>query len=188
MNLYELIRSLVAAVRAQNAAIAEIQGTTNAILTAVSPNPCPAPMRRVCGIVFNVKTGALIMSGTTGPIALVNVATPAAATRYLGVIDITNGTALPTLAVSSGNAALVALVAATALNANNQFVFGVYPVDAEAETNDLLTVTATLPDGAVLDFDFSISGTPPVQEGETIDPSSAVGSFVGAPTVPSTPI
>ena len=98
------------------------------------------------------------------------------------------GTALPTLAVTAGTASLVALVPATALSGinQNQFFFGVYPVDTANETNDAVTVTATLPDGSPpVVLNFLISGT---GETESLDTNSAVGSWAGAPTVPTTPV
>jgi hypothetical protein len=162
-----------------------IAGTVRRIADRLDP---PHGMRLAAGIVFNAQTGAIVtMSGSQSPITLTNATNPAAATRYLGVIDVSNGTALPSLSVTAGNAALVALVAGTSLTGinGNQFTFGVYPVDTQPETNDAVTVTATLPDGATLEFDFLISGS---GETESIDPASAVGAWTGAPAVPSTPV
>ena len=145
--------------------------------------PPPAGMRKVATIVLNAQGVPTLMSGSQ-PIPLVNAANPAAATRALEVIDLTGGTTIPTVAVTAGNAALVALVPAAALSFNT-WTFGVYPVDTATETNDAVTVTATLPDGNTLEFNYVISGT-----GETmaVDPSSSVGAWVGAPTVPATPV
>jgi hypothetical protein len=155
------------------------------ILHRLPPRPL---LKALLGIVYNVQSGAITPMSGTDTINLTNAANPAAATRYLGIIDVAGGTALPTLAVTAGTASLVALVPATALSGinQNQFFFGVYPVDTANETNDAVTVTATLPDGSPpVVLNFLISGT---GETETLDTNSAVGSWANAPTVPTSPV
>lgn len=143
-------------------------------------------MRLVAGIVFNVQTGKIITMDAT-PTTLTNAANPAAATRYLGVIDIADGTTLPS--VTSSNTALLAIVAATALNASSQFIFGAYPVDTAAETDDSVTVTISLPGQPDIVETFQISGTPVTPpETDTLDASSAVGAWANAPTLPASPV
>jgi hypothetical protein len=144
-------------------------------------------MRLAVGLLINQQTGVLISMSDDTTIPLVNCVDPSKATFYRGVIDLAGGTALPTLAVTTGTASLVSIVPATAISGlgANQFVFNVYPVDASPETNDAVTVTATLPDGATLPFNFLISGT---GESETIDSASAVQSWSNAPTVPAAPV
>jgi hypothetical protein len=141
-------------------------------------------MRLRIGLVVGQQGAPRIVSGTQ-PILLTNVATPANATRYLGVVDIANGTTLPT--VVSSNTALLAIVAASALTAGGQFVFAAYPIDTAAETNDPVTVTISLAGDPDIVLDFQISGAVPVVETDTLDPTSAVGAWVGAPTVPNVP-
>src|SRR5271154_6264138 len=94
-------------------------------------------------------TGAPHVVSTTQTIALTNAANPALATRFLDLIDILNGTELPTLA-SSDTTKLVVVTgpaAPTGANGGLQMPFACYPVDAAAETDDAVTVTITPPAG-----------------------------------------
>ena len=152
------------------------------ILHRLPPSP---RLKALLGIVYNVQSGAFVIMSNTNTRTLTNAANPAAATRALEIIDCSGGTAVPNVAVTSGNAALVAIVAGAALDSQGRFTFGVYPVDAQDETNDVVTVTASLPDGANEVYTYTISG-----QGETmgVDGNSSVGSWTGAPTVPTTPV
>ena len=151
--------------------------------------PAKQQLRLLLGLVINQSTGVLIAMGNTTTVKLTNAANPAQSTFYAGIIDVSGGTALPTLAVTQGNAALINIVPAPSLGFGglnpDQFLFNVYPVDEQDETDDLVYVTATLPDGQTLPFVFDLSGT-----GETmaLDNYSAVQTWSGAPTVPAQPV
>lgn len=152
----------------------------------------PEPgMSLVAGVVFNVQTGAIIMAVAKDqtPIALTNAANPANATRFLGVVDVLNPSNPPVLpSITSSDPSKLAIVTATALNGNNQLVFGAYPVDTNAETNDEVDVAITLAGQPDIDLVFQISGTPvPPPETDSLDPGSAVGAWTGAPNVPTVP-
>jgi hypothetical protein len=198
VEIVELLRTLERQMRTVlhttnylSSEVTEIRSELAAILRARPPNPCRPRMRHVAGIVFMVQSGEIVMSGSSSPIALTNVANPAVATRYLGVVDIANGNVLPVPTVTAGNAALVTIVSAAALNASSQFVFGVYPIDAAAETNDPVEITLELAgDTTPIVYEFVISGTPvpPPPETETTDAASAVGAWANAPAVPATPV
>jgi hypothetical protein len=141
-------------------------------------------MHLVCGIILD-RNGDFRLMSLTQSIPLVNVANPALATRYLGVLDIANGTVVPNI-VSSDTTKLAVVVGTLT---DGKLAFGCYPVDAQAETNDAVTVTASLAGQPDIVLNFAISGTPlPPPETDTLDASSAVGSWAGAPAVPATPV
>lgn len=122
------------------------------------------------------------MSGSN-TITLTNAATPANATRYLGILDLTGGTEVP--AIVSSNPALLGIVVGSVTGA--QVTFGAYPVDTSPETNDLVTVTIT--EGTETEtLNFSISGVAVVPETFTVDAASSVGAWVGAPALPASPV
>jgi hypothetical protein len=175
----------------------EIQNQLNAIQDAVNwgdqqnaeilKRLPPLPHAHfVCGVIINRSTGVFVSMSQTNTIALTNCANPALATFFHGLIDLDGGTALPALAVTAGNPALVAIVPAAAAGPTaTQFLFDVYPIGTSDEANDAVTVTATLPDGAALLFNFLISGN-----GETMteDSTSGVQSWANAPAVPTAPV
>lgn len=141
------------------------------------------------GVVYNVQTGELLPMDSN-PIALTNSANPAQATRYLGAVDVANPTNPPTLpTITSSNPSVLAIVAATALDANNKLAFGAYPIDTAAETNDTATVTISMAGQPDIVLDFTISGQPvPPPETDTLDAGGAVGAFPNAPTLPASPV
>lgn len=140
-------------------------------------------MRLVVGLVITRK-GTFTVSGSNTE-TLTNVANPAAATFYLAVIDLAGGTALPSAGVSDPTK-LTPVVGP--LNPNGTSVnIGFYPIDANAETNDSVTGSISLTGNADIDFTFIISGTPVPPETDTLDASSLVKSWPGAPTVPTDP-
>jgi hypothetical protein len=158
-------------------------GALAEVLKRLPPQP---RLRLVVGVILKQATGVFVSMSQSTTINLTNCANPAAATFFRGLIDFSGGAALPTLTVTAGTASLVAIVPATAAGPGaTQFLFDVYPIDTAEETNDAVTVTATLPDGATLPFNFLISGT-----GETMteDSTSGVQSWANAPAVPTAPV
>ena len=140
---------------------------------------------RTWGIVFNPKTLEIVMSGTnSNTFTLTNLATPANATSFLGGVDETSGaSSIPTATVTSNNGSLVTIVGATSLTGpNNEWVFGVYPIDTSPETNDTVNVSVALSDGSTVPFVFVINGQGPAI---TEDASSGVKPWNGV--VPATP-
>ncbi len=140
--------------------------------------------RRLTGYIYYpfAPEKGFIMSGSN-TITLTNAATPANATRYLGILDLTGGTDVPSIV--SSNPALLAVVVGPVTG--TQVSFGAYPVDTATETDDIVTVTIT-ENTESQTLTFSISGTTTVPESFALDASSAVGAWSGAPTVPSTPV
>jgi len=140
--------------------------------------------RLVCGFILDQNGAFRLMSSSTA-ILLTNAANAALATRYLGVLDIANGSTVPTI-TSSDTSKLAVVVGPLT---NNQVAFGCYPIDTAAESNDAVTVTVSLAGQPYIVLNFGISGTPvPPPETDTLDASSAVGAWVGAPAVPATPV
>jgi hypothetical protein len=147
-------------------------------------------IRSVVGLILSQQTGVLLtMSGSNSETrTLINACNPALATRALEVIDVIGGTALPSVTVTSNNGSLVSIVGPTAIasgeNGTEVTTFGVYPIDTSPETNDVVTVAASLADGSSITYTYTINGT-----GESLapDPNSSVGAWANAPLVPSTP-
>ena len=180
LDLHEAVRTILR--REQS-----IIGTVEAIARRVIPH-----FRIVAGFIINTNGDVTLMSGAQN-ITLTNAANPAAATRYLAVVDITNGTTLPTV-TTSDTSKLVAVAASSLTPATGttpaQFLVGFYPVDAAAETNDAVTGTISLPGQPDIVLDFTISGAPvpPPPETDTLDTASGVAAWTGAPSVPATPV
>ena len=134
-------------------------------------------LKLVVGIVIDSQGKLQIMS-QTNQITLVNAADPSVATRYLGVLDLANGTTVPTI-TSSDPTKLAVVVGAVN---GTQVPFGLYPVGTSAETNDAVTVTISLAGQPDITLDFVISGQPvPPPETDSLDPSSQVGAVPASP-------
>jgi hypothetical protein len=140
-------------------------------------------LRLVVGLIITRKGTFTVSQSNTE--TLTNVANPAAATFYLAVVDLVGGTTLPSAGVSDPTK-LTPVVGP--LNPNGTSVnIGFYPIDANPETNDSVTGSITLAGNPDIDFTFIISGTPVPPETDTLDASSLVKSWPGAPTVPTNP-
>ncbi len=138
------------------------------------------PFRLVAGLILN-QAGEVTLSGSN-TITLTNAATPSEATRYLGILDLANGTAIPSIV--SSNPALLAIVVGSVTG--TQVTYGAYPIDTSPETADIVTVTITENTESLVQT-FSIFGTTTAAESFTLDDGSLVGAWVGAPTLPSVP-
>jgi hypothetical protein len=150
--------------------------------------PGPEAMSLAASLTINETTGVVTNMSGSNTITLTNAANPALATRYLGVIDITNDVSdVPNVVVSDPTklTSVVGTLTPASGSTPSQVLVGFYPIDTNAEANDSVSATLSLSDGSTIPLSFSISGTP--SEQESLDPASAVGSWVGAPTVPTTP-
>ena len=153
---------------------------------------CPTRMRLAAGLILT-KTGEVSIMSGSNTYTLTNAADPTKSTRFLGVIDIANGTTLPT--VVSSDPTKLAIVANTALTpapsgTGQQFIFAAYPLDAATETDDAVTVTVSLAGQPDIVLGFSISGTaaPAPQETDVLDAGSNVAAWAGAPNLPTVPV